>query len=217
MCSACCGRLRIDGRAVRGDRECCPKRRDNVGGPAPELIAPVLPGLPVVPGVRRARDQPWWMGSTDTGIGFLFFFARRSQPDTSRRSGSLTTNGSRAADLDEAGWCGERTFHRTVAGWPLSTTAGEPEPGPRGTRRCSTLRTGKRTPRGPCHMRLVRTARRCPMASGRGIAARRAVTPESACLLCSVVPSRRSKGPRRRSPGAAGRRPARWSRGGTRP
>ena len=62
MCSAGCGRLRIDGRAVRGDRECCPKRRDNVGGPVPELIAPLPPGLPVVPGVRRARDQPWWMG-----------------------------------------------------------------------------------------------------------------------------------------------------------
>ena len=40
---------------------------------------------------------------------------------------------------------------------------------------------------------------------------------ESDCLLCSVVPSRRSKGPRRRSPGAAGRRPPRWSRGGSRP
>ena len=62
MCSAGCGRLRIDGRAVRGDRECCPKRRDNVGGPVPESIAPLPPGLPVVPGVRRARDQPWWMG-----------------------------------------------------------------------------------------------------------------------------------------------------------
>ena len=62
MCSAGCGRLRIDGRAVRGDRECCSKRRDNVGGPVPELIAPLPPGLPVVPGVRRARDQPWWMG-----------------------------------------------------------------------------------------------------------------------------------------------------------
>ena len=58
---------------------------------------------------------------TDTGIGFVFFLLDLPNQTHRARSGSLTTNGSRAADLDE------RALQRTATGWPLSSAAGEPE------------------------------------------------------------------------------------------